>query len=60
MDFKESKYFSLTPQKKADGSWKSKKKKYILLNSYNYNDAKYLSASNAAIQPVPAAVIACL
>jgi hypothetical protein len=43
--------------KKATGKIK---KKYILLNSYNYNDAKYLSASKAAIHPVPAAVIACL
>ena len=30
IDFKESKYFSLTPQKKADGSWKNKKKVYFI------------------------------
>ena len=33
-------------------------KKYILIDSYNYNDAKYLSASKAAIHPLPAAVTA--
>jgi hypothetical protein len=32
----------------------------ILFICYDYSfDAKYLSASKAAIQPVPAAVIAC-
>ena len=30
IDFKESKYFSLTPQKNADGSWKNKKKVYFI------------------------------